>query len=580
MLSLRKKTLLVIAATLLGSSGATYAISSRALLRNARLAEERDAERATRVALNIIGQYQDAFTERLAPWSQWNDMSAYLRGGGEAFIESNLADNFLTYARIDMVALADVSGKVQWSTLFDARTARRSPLTKEIAEHVRVGNLLFGPDAAVKSARSGILMLPEGPMMVSAFACADSRGLPPIAGTLLSGRYLTRADVDELARPAGLSVEVLPLNSPSLPADSREAQWRLSEASPIVVRAQSDERIVGYAQLSDVYGRPALLVRVEQERTIYAAGKKRLLYLVMATALAGLVFGGVTLLLLEKLLLSRLTRLRGDVAKLGKDGDLSRRVEAQGDDELSRLSLAMNRMLEALDENERERREAHEALRRAAELSEVAHQRSDRLLLNILPRPVAERLKQDQTSIAEHFEETSILFADIVNFTSLAGKLSPTRLVGILDRIFTAFDAIADKHGLEKIKTIGDAYMVVGGVPVPRSDHAEAVAAMALEMRRAIRALAVEEGEQFDVRIGINTGPAVAGVIGKKKFSYDLWGDAVNVASRMEASGEPGKIQVTEATYERLKDSYSFERRGMIDVKGKGSMVTYWLVGE
>jgi class 3 adenylate cyclase len=205
--------------------------------------------------------------------------------------------------------------------------------------------------------------------------------------------------------------------------------------------------------------------------------------------------------------------------------------------------------------------------------------KSERLLLNILPKPIAEQLKQFEGSLAQQFAEATILFADIVGFTPLSAQMRPLELLNLLNEIFSVFDQLAEKHGVEKIKTIGDAYMVAGGLPIPKDNHAEAIAQMALDMQQAIHNFQAQQGKSFQIRIGINTGPVVAGVIGIKKFSYDLWGDAVNVASRMESSGVPGRIQVTAATKERLQDKYLFEERGAIAVKGKGKMITYWLIG-
>ncbi len=202
----------------------------------------------------------------------------------------------------------------------------------------------------------------------------------------------------------------------------------------------------------------------------------------------------------------------------------------------------------------------------------------NRLLLNILPQPIAERLKQEPITIAESYTEATIMFADIVGFTHLSTRLSATELVKILNNIFSAFDRLTEQHGLEKIKTIGDAYMVVGGLPTHRADHAEAVAEMALDMQHEIARFSQEFNEQLSIRIGINTGPVVAGVIGLKKFIYDLWGDAVNTASRMESHGMANCIQVSQTTYELLRDKYRFEERGVIDVKGKGEMLTYLLI--
>lgn len=203
---------------------------------------------------------------------------------------------------------------------------------------------------------------------------------------------------------------------------------------------------------------------------------------------------------------------------------------------------------------------------------------TESLLLNILPEPIANRLKQQPGTIADNFEEVTVLFADIVGFTELSSRRSPTEVVEYLNMIFSEFDQLAENHGLEKIKTIGDAYMVVGGIPKPQANHATAIAQMALDMQAVITEFCNQTGQDLSIRIGINTGPVVAGVIGKKKFIYDLWGDTVNIASRMESHGLPGQIQVTQAAYEYLRQQFLFEERGAIPVKGKGSMNTYFLI--
>jgi class 3 adenylate cyclase len=205
--------------------------------------------------------------------------------------------------------------------------------------------------------------------------------------------------------------------------------------------------------------------------------------------------------------------------------------------------------------------------------------KSEHLLLNVLPEPVAARLKQGEGIIADACAGVTVLFADIVGFTPLSERFSASEVVVLLDRVFARWDLLTARHRVEKIKTIGDAYMVAGGVPLPRDDHAEAIADMALEMGPEVERLAAETGLVLQVRIGIDTGPVVAGVIGRAKFIYDLWGDTVNTASRMESHALPGTIQVTERTYERLRDQYELRTRGTIDIKGKGAMTTYLLVG-
>ncbi|MGD1804129.1 adenylate/guanylate cyclase domain-containing protein [Dapis sp. BLCC M126] len=208
---------------------------------------------------------------------------------------------------------------------------------------------------------------------------------------------------------------------------------------------------------------------------------------------------------------------------------------------------------------------------------EVEQEKSEKLLLNVLPKSIAERLKDRTEIIADNFENVTVLFADIAGFTKLSASVSPTILVKLLNEIFSEFDKLAALHGLEKIKTIGDAYMVVGGLPEPNINHAVAIADMALDMQDVIQGFNQKNNSDLNMRIGLNSGQVIAGVIGSTKFIYDLWGDTVNIASRMESHGIIGEIQVTEETYLLLKDRYVLEKRGMISVKGKGEMSTYLL---
>jgi guanylate cyclase len=219
-----------------------------------------------------------------------------------------------------------------------------------------------------------------------------------------------------------------------------------------------------------------------------------------------------------------------------------------------------------------ERRDALAALR-------VEQAKSEGLLLNILPRSIAERLKASTQPIADHLSSASILFADVVDFTPMAERLPPGEVVGILDKLFSHFDLLVERHRLEKIKTIGDSYMAAAGVPTPRPDHARAMALMALDMLETMRSSPEIGHLGLQLRVGINSGPVVAGVIGRKRFSYDLWGDAVNTASRMESQGTPGRIQITGATRELLGAEFECEPRGSIEVKGKGEIETWYLVG-
>jgi adenylate cyclase len=219
-------------------------------------------------------------------------------------------------------------------------------------------------------------------------------------------------------------------------------------------------------------------------------------------------------------------------------------------------------------------------IRRAREAMEAEYERSERLLTNILPETIAERLKDpSRTVIADKYDDASVLFADIAGYTKRASDTTPSDLVRFLDRLYTDLDALVDRHGLEKVKTSGDSYMVVSGVPQPRPDHLEALACLALDMADAVADLRDPNGREAPLRIGLAAGPVVAGVVGARKFFYDVWGDAVNVASRMETTDIEGRIQVPQDVYERLNHAFDFEQRGEVDIKGKGVMTTWYLVG-
>jgi guanylate cyclase len=206
-------------------------------------------------------------------------------------------------------------------------------------------------------------------------------------------------------------------------------------------------------------------------------------------------------------------------------------------------------------------------------------ERSEELLLNILPRDIVSVLKNQPRIIADHFSGATILFADVVDFTPISARLSATELVDLLNEVFSHFDALVEKYGVEKIKTIGDCYMVASGVPRPRPDHADVLTRLALEMREFVSQREFY-GDKLSLRIGLNSGPVVAGVIGRKKFIYDLWGDAVNTASRMESHGSSGAIQITRATYELIKDRFRCQYLGSLDIKGKGAMDVWQVCGD
>lgn len=244
-----------------------------------------------------------------------------------------------------------------------------------------------------------------------------------------------------------------------------------------------------------------------------------------------------------------------------------------------RSALRLKHEMDSRKAREMDLRQLNQKLELAFGSLQEEQAKSEQLLLNILPKPIADQLKKKPDVIADSFPEVTVLFADIVDFTRLSASVSPGEVVTLLNNIFSRFDELAEKHGLEKIKTIGDSYMAVGGLPTPRPDHAQAVAEMALDMQSALAGKIRSTGSLVTVRIGIHTGPVVAGVIGQKKFIYDLWGDTVNIASRMESLCVNGRIQISAETHKHLKGKYTFEERGLVQVKGRGEMLTYFLTG-
>ena len=284
-------------------------------------------------------------------------------------------------------------------------------------------------------------------------------------------------------------------------------------------------------------------------------GHGSLFWLLISLVAVGLALILLIGFLMDKLVLSRLARLSSDVRAVGSINDLKARVSASGRDELSNLGSSINGMLGGLEE-------AHEREQEYLAEIESEREKSDSLLLNVLPEEIAQRLKQGENTIAASFQGVSVLFADVVDFTRLSAAIAPEQVIGLLNEVFSAFDRLTEKHGLEKIKTIGDAYMMVGGLPTPREDHAEAIAEMALDMQEEIERYNAQHGSSVQIRIGINSGPVVAGVIGTKKFIYDLWGDTVNTASRMESHGIEGSIQLTQATRELVRDKYELQEAG------------------
>lgn len=576
-MNLRQKTLLLTGLTLAGLIGVLYASLSTIFQRSFAELEERNAHQNVRRVQEAVFDELDTLNVTASDYAKWDATYAFVNNSDRDFIEENLLDENFVRLRLNLFLLFNTKGDRIVGKAFNLEREKETPIPESLQKHLAPDSLLL-KHPNPRSNITGILLLPEGSLTVASNPILTSEGNGPSRGSLIMGRYINDERIAELAKRTQLSLNVYRVDDTRLPPALQTVRSALEVAeparvhqplesstkqAPIITQPLNADVIAGYTLLRDIYGKPALLVRVDMPREIYKQGQISLRYLLLSLLGVGFVFIIGTLLLLEKTVLSRLANLSTNVEYIGASGDPSLRVSVTGNDELATLGNTINSMLKALES--------------ASQKLVAEREKAERLLLNILPESIAKRLENEQQTIADSFEEATVLFADLVNFTNLSSQISPVELVSLLNEIFSRFDRLLERYGLEKIKTIGDSYMVVGGLPLPRTDHAEAVAEFALDMQQEIQDFNAEKGQSFSMRIGINTGPVVAGVIGLKKFIYDLWGDTVNTASRMESHGVPGYIQVSSATYERLKDKYIFQERGVIYVKGKGEMTTYLL---
>jgi class 3 adenylate cyclase/sensor domain CHASE-containing protein len=564
-MSLRLKTLLITALTL-ATLLLVLTVSLRSiLLESYRQIEEQDALQNLDRGMNALLGSLDHMDRTTQDYSYWDDLYRYMVTRDRVFADVNLVDSTFSNTRWSLLLLFNPEGQAVFAGAFDleAKAAMDVPEAWKKAIASRLPRLKPKADTA---AVRGLLQLPEGVMMIVAREILQSNMTGPSQGIMVTGRLLSQQENTSLAEQTRLNLRWQPLAQAKLEGLEKELTQGLQNDHARAIRPMNDKELLAIELFHDLDGQPALYMMLTLPRTIFMQGQKSLYYLITAVVICASVFSGMILWLLERFVLARMTRLSAEVVALGEGEDLSRRITGSGQDEIGQLSDAINRMLTT-----------HEDLH---VLLEQEKGKSERLLHNVLPDAIATRLKENSGVIAESYAEVTILFADIVDFTTMSTQVSPEQLVNMLNEVFSAFDQLAEKHGLEKIKTIGDAYMVVGGLPEKRQDHAEAVARMALDMLSVLQDISQARGQCLQVRIGINTGPVVAGVIGTKKFLYDLWGDTVNTASRMESTGSPGRIQVTESTSQRLGDSFHFEAMGERDIKGKGRIPVFLLLDE
>ncbi|MDY6991899.1 MAG: adenylate/guanylate cyclase domain-containing protein [Pseudomonadota bacterium] len=554
------KTILIVSTTLVVMLSFFYLFVNQTLLANYAQLEARAVQRDLQRIRDAVHYEAEILSSKTADWATWNETYQFVQDHNQAYIENNLSNDELATLTINLMIFVD-----RQQQIVDFRTDNmpagweQAILFEFLHAHP---NLLT--HATPESAIYGLITLPKHVLIVASRPVIRNDGTGPIQGSLLFARLVDEQLIKDIIERLQLDANFFRLEQAYQVSKFTPVLEQLVQGQKFVIHPQNNNIVYGFTLLRDIDNQPNLFIHLSHKRTLYQQGRQLVQTFLLALSSFGLIFLGITLGLLQGTVLSRLLGLVKDVQQVTQSDNIHAQVQVSGRDELTTLSQEINTMLKALSEK--------------TQALSFEKDKSEQLLYNILPQPIAQRMKQGETMIAEHFDAATILFSDIVGFTQMAAMTTPTALVEILNRIFSEFDYIADKFNLEKIKTIGDAYMVVAGIPTPQKVHVELMALMALEMCDMVMELNKVLGMNLSVRIGMASGEVVAGIIGKRKFAYDLWGDVVNTAARMESHGQAGRIHCTEAIYHQLKDKFEFEARGTIEVKGKGAMPTYFLI--
>lgn len=573
-MSIRVRTLLVIGIVLTMSTFVLYHVVAHLQTANHRTLEEasahRDLERISRIVLADLDMRGLVATD----YGSWDQTYDFVTGLRPDYPEENFSSLSMSDLHMRFVIIANRAGSVAFSRGVTIETGAEIPVPQTLSAHLDPQGAFLAEQSGSENV-NGFLLAGDQLILGSAAPVLRSDDSGRKEGYLFIGRALDDALRDEFSQrmqlmvsfhtrlPDGFSAEIAEVVDATRAAGS---ELEFDTYSPLTKLEAADEHVLqGHVLFADPEGQPILLVTAQIPRTIYQAGQRSLTTLLLALSAAGAALIVTVLILLDRLVLRRLSKLGAEVSTIGQTQDFGLRVADGGDDEFSRVGRSVNWMLEQLEISNRR--------------LEQEHERAEGLLLNILPEQIAQRLKTNPKSIARSYDEVSILFADIVGFTEISASMPAADLVDMLNGLFSRFDDLAIELGLEKIKTIGDAYMVVSGLPEPDTYHADKLADMALRMLSETQEFSAERGLDLSLRVGINSGVVVAGVIGKNKFIYDLWGDAVNLASRMESSAEAGAIQVSKATRDRLSYRFDVVERGPVEIKGRGYLTTYLLRG-
>jgi adenylate cyclase len=553
-MKLRQKTLLPIGILLIFLVGILSIILTIITLSSFVQLEQQNVYQNLHRLTSALNEDINMLQRSARDYAEWDDTYHFVDNLNLDYQETNLVAGVFETLDIDIILIFNEQQQLVFAGYHEPETEEVIELPEIFATYLNSDSILAQLDSV-----KGVLLVDNEVYIIASQPILTSERTGPINGNFVMAKKINSDRLESLKSRTRLEITLIT-------QDITTVQPKFANSANTLIVETTDKNIIsGYTLVHDIHGQAGLLLKIDILRDIYQQGLKSITYLIISLLVVGISFGITALIILEKIILSPLAQLSKDIANIGTNNNLSARLNClNGDDELSVFAAKINWMLDNISQNSQE--------------IYLQKQKVEKLLLNVLPKEVASQLTNDnQVLIADHFEEVTILFADIVGFTDLSAKLEPIELVNLLNEFFSDFDNIVEKLNLEKIKTIGDAYMVAAGLPMPRSDHAEAIAEMALLMQESMRNFRLRYSHNIHIRIGINSGVVIAGVIGKRKFIYDLWGDAVNIASRMESSGEPGNIQITASTYEKIKHNYVVEERGLVYVKGKGEMLTYWL---
>jgi len=562
--TLRAKTLLIVGGSLLGAvallSALAYSLILSRTAETERILFQRDLEK-------FSGVFDRDFEALQQAASSLASVYAHLSNTGGVW------PNLPPPPPCDAAFILDPTGVISASlsrTEVASDLADITSVATAFATHTIPGN--------DQKRTHGFARLASSKEMVALASISTPGSGYSLPATIVAARLVSDAYLKQMAGRMMLPLEVELLDDPNLPPHFSAAREELQRlGTDRLMREAGPDRLEVYRITCDYLGQPQAIAHTWFSRQISRDGRRAAVFIAVAMLGVGILATAAALYTLEKFVLRRIARLARAVKEIAHTRDFSKRVPAFGGDELFDFATTLNAMLTALSDASKE-------LKHKEQIAAAERERSDKLLLNILPDSIAARLKDGPGDlIADQFPETTILFADIVDFTQLSLSKGARELVEMLNGVFSQFDRIAAKHGIQRIKTIGDAYMAASGLPDARTDHAEAVADMALDMVHCMSTHSCPlagADNKFRMRLGMHSGPVIAGVIGMSRFAYDLWGVTVNMASRMESTGEPGRIHTTEAVYLKLRDRYHFEDRGITPIKGTPPTHTYFLVGK